>query len=263
MSTRRLPKRETLVLGTIDEIIDQGVYVMLDEYEDLKAYCHISEISGAWIRNIRNFVRVGQKIVARVIRVTRSGQIDISMKRVSQNLKRQKIQEWKRNNTALNLIKFAAEQIGAPADEMLAKVEGPMIKEHGSLYAGIERSLDLGKEVYEELDIPDEWAETLVKIAIENISIPTITISGTFNIMSYEPNGVDLLKQALIEGMEAISKDEADLKVELITVGSPKYRFSVEAREYQIAEEALETVSGKIEEIILSGEGNVAFERDN
>ncbi|MCG3218436.1 MAG: translation initiation factor IF-2 subunit alpha, partial [Candidatus Heimdallarchaeota archaeon] len=37
MSTRRLPKRETLVLGTIDEIIDQGVYVMLDEYEDLKA----------------------------------------------------------------------------------------------------------------------------------------------------------------------------------------------------------------------------------
>ncbi|MHA1912589.1 MAG: translation initiation factor IF-2 subunit alpha [Candidatus Kariarchaeaceae archaeon] len=263
MSTRRLPKRETLVLGTIDEIIDQGVYVMLDEYEDLKAYCHISEISGAWIRNIRNFVRVGQKIVARVIRVTRSGQIDISMKRVSQNLKRQKIQEWKRNNTAINLIKFAAEQIGAPADEVLAKVEGPMVKEHGSLYAGIERSLDLGMEVYAEMDLPENWAEILVKIASENISIPTITISGIFNIMSFESNGVELLREALIAGMEAIPEDEADVKVELLTVGSPKYRFSVEARDYQIAEEALESVSGKIKEIILSGDGNVAFERDH
>ena len=42
MSRRNLPETGDLVIGTVKSIFDHGVYVDLDEYENLQAYCHVS-----------------------------------------------------------------------------------------------------------------------------------------------------------------------------------------------------------------------------
>ncbi len=42
---------------------------------------HVSEISSSWIRNIRDFVREGQKMVLKVLRVDlEKGHIDLSLR---------------------------------------------------------------------------------------------------------------------------------------------------------------------------------------
>ena len=85
MAERRVewPERGDLVIATIDSITTYGAYVELEEYGK-KGLLHVSEISSSWIRNIRDFVREGQKIVLKVIRVkSEKGHIDVSLRRVT------------------------------------------------------------------------------------------------------------------------------------------------------------------------------------
>ena len=56
------------VIATIETITTYGAYAKLDEYNK-QGLLHVSEISSSWIRNIRDFVREGQKAVLKVIRV--------------------------------------------------------------------------------------------------------------------------------------------------------------------------------------------------
>ena len=56
---------------------------------------------------------------------------------------------------------------------------------------------------------------------------------------SSAPNGVELIRKALLAGIEAA--DGADAKI--TSVGSPRYRIVVNAAEYKTAEDILKRVS--------------------
>ncbi len=56
------PEIGDLVIATIETVTDYGAYAKLDEYNK-RGLLHVSEISSSWIRNIRDFVREGQKMV--------------------------------------------------------------------------------------------------------------------------------------------------------------------------------------------------------
>ncbi len=95
------PEPGELVVGKIDEIDDFGVFVDLDEYEDTRGLCHISEVASGWIKNVRDHVREGQTVVAKVLDVdTGSQQIDLSIKDVNEHQRKEKIQEWKNEQKA-------------------------------------------------------------------------------------------------------------------------------------------------------------------
>ena len=77
------PEVGDLVIATIEAITDYGAYAKLDEYNK-RGLLHVSEISSSWIRNIRDFVREGQKAVLKVIRIDlEKGHIDLSLRRVT------------------------------------------------------------------------------------------------------------------------------------------------------------------------------------
>jgi translation initiation factor 2 subunit 1 len=56
------PEPGDLVIATIETVTTYGAYAKLDEYNK-QGLLHVSEISSSWIRNIRDFVREGQKVV--------------------------------------------------------------------------------------------------------------------------------------------------------------------------------------------------------
>jgi translation initiation factor 2 subunit 1 len=75
------PEVGDLVIATIETVTDYGAYVNLDEY-DKRGLLHVSEISSSWIRNIRDFVREGQKVVLKATRLNlEKGHIDLSLRR--------------------------------------------------------------------------------------------------------------------------------------------------------------------------------------
>ena len=89
-SKTKFPKEGKFVVAKVTEVQDQYVYVELIDFEGLdseecaRGMIHISEISSRWIKNIRNYVRIGQRVVLRVLRVdAEKGHVDLSLRRVN------------------------------------------------------------------------------------------------------------------------------------------------------------------------------------
>lgn len=81
---KQMPESGELVVATIKEVTGHGAYVSLDEYKNMTAFLHISEIATGWIRNIERYVRPKQKTVLKVIRVDKTRvEVDLSLKQVS------------------------------------------------------------------------------------------------------------------------------------------------------------------------------------
>src|SRR5271157_5580553 len=108
------PEAGDLVIATIETVTDYGAYAKLDEY-DQRGLLHVSEISSSWIRNIRDFVREGQKIVLKVLRIdTEKGHIDLSLRRVTKRERIEKIMFWKKERKAEALLRDIAEKTRMP-----------------------------------------------------------------------------------------------------------------------------------------------------
>ena len=62
------PEEGDLVLCTVTSVQFHSVFVDMDEYGK-GGMIHISEVSPGRIRNIRDFVKEGKKIVCKVLRI--------------------------------------------------------------------------------------------------------------------------------------------------------------------------------------------------
>ncbi|KKK83062.1 hypothetical protein LCGC14_2797170, partial [marine sediment metagenome] len=101
-SRTNFPREGEFLVCKVTEVERQYVYVDLIDYKGLpsedsaKGMIHISEISSRWIKNIRSFVRIGQRLVLRVLRVDKEkGHIDLSLRRVNSAQKDIRMKEWK------------------------------------------------------------------------------------------------------------------------------------------------------------------------
>jgi len=246
------PELGELVIATVSRITDYGVYVTLDEYEK-EGFLHISEISSSWVRNIRDFVREGEKIVLKVLRVDPERKhIDLSLRRVTQREKRDKVLLWKRSKKAESLLRSASQRLGIPLNEIYEKAGFALEKAFGDLYEGLERAAREGVEVLLEQGLSKELAEVLTEIAKEKIRISMVKVKGTLNMRCTKPDGVLRIKEALLRAKEISMPRGTDIRI--YTVSPPRYRIEVTAHDYKeanaIMKNAFETA---VDSIVKAG----------
>ncbi|WP_138006954.1 translation initiation factor IF-2 subunit alpha [Halalkalirubrum salinum] len=255
------PEPGDLVVGKVDEIADFGVFVDLEEYEDKRGLAHISEVASGWIKNVRDHVREGQTVVAKVLEVNESSQqIDLSIKDVNEHQHKEKIQEWKNEQKADNWMLLA---LGEDVDdETYSAVANAMLAEYETMYEAFEAAAIHGTEALEDTDLDDEEIEAIVSTARENVSVPYVNVTGYVDLSIATGDGVDAIKEALqaAEGNGEVP-DEVELSVSY--VGSPEYRITVKAPDYKTAEAELEASAKRAEEAIetIGGEGDFHRER--
>ncbi len=255
------PDVNDYVVCTITKVYPYGAFAKLDEYQGKEGYIHISEVASTWIKNIRDFVREGQKTVAKVMAVDRKkGHIDLSLRRVSESAKKKKLQEWKRAQKAEKLLEMVAKKLGKTLEDAYKEVGFPLEEEYGEIYAALEEISLVGEEALKGIDIPKEWIPELVKVAKENVTIPLVEITGYIDLRCPKPDGVEAIREALIKAREHGTNEE--VKLDIIYVGSPRYRIKVVAPEYKIAEEALRKAAKKAIEIVESYGGSGEFYRE-
>lgn len=255
-----LPKRNELVVATVMDVQDHGCYVGLDEFDHKRAYVHISELSRTWVKNIRVHVREGQRIVAKVLRVDPyKGQIDLSIKRVPEQMKKLKLLEAKRGQTANTLFKMIVEKMPDEEKGKEEEVKGILISNHEILYYALEFASTASQKDLTDLGINETWAKTIRKIASENIIPATVEIKCTAEISIPAGDGLNHLKTALISGRDDVK--EKNTKIKIYTIGSPRYAIEVESEDYKMAEKALENALKRIETIVEEHNGTFSFER--
>src|SRR5512137_493107 len=109
MTKKEYPDEGELVVGTVIKVQNFGAFVTLDEYPGKEGFIHIAEIATGWVKRIRNHIKEKQKVVCRVMNVDRKKEnIDLSLKRVNEHQKREKIQEWKNAQKSKKLFEMVA-----------------------------------------------------------------------------------------------------------------------------------------------------------
>jgi translation initiation factor 2 subunit 1 len=254
------PDPGDLVVGTVDEIEDFGVFVDLEEYEDRRGLVHVSEVASGWIKNIRDHVTPGETVVCKVLEVDESSQqIDLSVKDVNEHQRSDKIQDWKNEKKADKWMSLAFGE--DMSDEKYATVANELLAEYGSLYDGFEQAAIHGDEALDGTDLSDEEIATIVETARDNVSVPYVNVTGYVQLRSPNPDGVDDVRAAL-EAAEGNGEVPDEVELGVTYVGAPEYRIKVQAPSYKVAEDALEASAERARGAITDRGGSAQFHRE-
>ncbi|MCW4004164.1 MAG: translation initiation factor IF-2 subunit alpha [Candidatus Bathyarchaeota archaeon] len=252
------PEPGDLVIATIETVTDYGAYAKLDEYEK-RGLLHVSEISSSWIRNIRDFVREGQKVVLKVLRVDpEKGHIDLSLRRVTKRERIEKILSWKKERKAEALIRGVAEKVGLTSEEVYQKA-GTIVEEKFGLYEGFEKAAIEGPEALTEIGVPENIAKAFAQVAQERIHVKMVKVKGVLEIRCMKPNGVKLIKDAFKNAKKEKIKDA---NIKFYVIAAPKYSIEVLAENYKRAEEVMQKTAENVITNITKVGGQGTFRRE-
>ena len=252
------PEVGDLVIATVETVTDYGAYAKLDEFEK-RGLLHVSEISSSWIRNIRDFVREGQKLVLKVLRVDlEKGHIDLSLRRVTKRERIEKVLSWKKERKADALLRGVAEKVGLTNEELYEKA-GKIIEQKYDLYEAFEKAAIEGLEVLTEIGVPEDLATVFAQVAQERIHVKLVKVKGVLELRCPKPNGVKIIKEAFTKAKAEKTKDAT---VTFYVIAAPKYSIEAAAENYKRAEDVLQKVANSVVSNITNVGGQGTFRRE-
>lgn len=228
-----LPEEGDLVLCIVSKIHFHSIFVNIIEYGKLQGMIHISEVSPGRIRNIRDFVKEGKTIVCKILRTNiERHQVDLSLRRVTESQKRIKVNEIKQEQVAEAIIEFVAKanklNIKTFFEEVLKKTNEYFDSIFDCFYDVVESNFDLNK-----LGLDKVATKSLEDIIRQRIKPVIVEIKGHFKITSYLPNGVDIIREALMSAKKINGNHRITYK------GAGHYDFYISDKDYKKAEAVL------------------------
>ncbi len=236
-----LPDPGEVVVCTVREITSHGIYVNLDQYDGTNGFLHVSEISTGWVRNIDRVAKVSQKLVLKVIRVNKARrEIDLSLRQVTNEERRAKVIEWKREERALAIIEAVKKKLSLK-DGDAADLKRKLEEQFGTLYEALETAAKSGEKGLAPAGLPEKTVKAVAEIAVEKIVPPRYEVGALVEVSSRSPEGIEQVKKTLVAAASAPSAE-----VHITYAGAPRYRVRITAEDYKQAEKALDAVLEKI-----------------
>jgi translation initiation factor 2 subunit 1 len=232
---KRLPKRNELVVCRISKINPHSAIAYILEYE-ITGLIHVSEVASRWVRDIREFVKEKQYVVCRVMDAY-PDHISLSLKRVYREDAARKLNEFKRERRAEKLLEMAGKNLGKSLEQTKKEIGNLLIEEFGSFTKVFEFSLK-SPGILKSKGVPDKWAEAITEIAKKNYAEKTFNVKGLLKLVTREPNGIELIKNAL-----ARAKKEG---LEVQYISAPKYVLEGKGKNYKNVENKVRTVGEEI-----------------
>ncbi len=252
------PENGDLVIATIESVTDYGAYAKLDEF-DKRGLLHVSEISSSWIRNIRDFVREGQKVVLKVLRVdSDKGHIDLSLRRVTKRERIEKVMSWKKERKGEALFREVATKVGLNAEELYQQA-GEKIDEKFGIYEGFEKAVKEGPEALIKIGVPENIARAFAEVGEDRIHVKMVKVKGVLEIRCMKPNGVKVIKEAFA-AVRAEKLRAAEVK--FYVIAAPKYSIEARAENYKKAEEVFQKAAQSVVTNITKAGGQGTFRRE-
>ncbi len=257
MSTeiQEMPEQGEIILATVTKVMDHGAYVTLDEYDEIQGFLHISEIAPGWIRSISRFVKDGEKKVLLVKKVNiKRGDIDLSLKQVSKDQKKQKLKEVKKYEKGKTLLQNVQDKTKL-TDEEIEKLEDMIYSKFDSVYDAFIEIGRNGIESVKDLKLAKKTATAIDEIC-SKIKLPSVEIRGIMEITNTKSNGIEIIKKILLDVLKK------DSKMDITYLGAPKYRLSLISEDFKLAEKTLKPIVAEIQTNIEKKKGSFKFTRE-
>ncbi len=240
------PEEGEFVLCTIGNVHHNSVFANLDEYSK-SGLIHISEISPGRIRNIRDFVVEGKKVVCLVLKTDEEkGHIDLSLRRVNDNQKRKKISEIKQEQKAEKIVEFVAKKLDIGLTVFYKEIFNKVSKKYDSLSSYFE-DVALGEGKIELLELDKEKAKVLEELIKERIKPSEVTINSEIELKVYNDDGLDFIK----DNLKKVATEDMIIRYE----GGGRYKLSIKSTDPKTAEETIKKANESLIEIFEKSGG--------
>ncbi len=261
IARKELPDIGELVIGTVYRILEHGAYVLLDEYGGIEAYAPINEVIQSWFHDIKDYLRPGQKTVFRVIRVdARRKLVDVSLRKVKDEEKREKLAKWKRTLRGVKLLELVAKKLNIPLDKALQDFGWKLEDYYGDFLSIFENVAKYGPNDLRKLGLSDDVIDAITEIAKERVEIEPVEISGIIRVISIRPDGVKHVREVLLKAMELAKKEGAE-GVRIYTIGPPRYRIDIMGKDPKKLEQVLKDLVNLVTTEIKRRGGEASFTR--
>ena len=214
-----------IVLCTVTRIEPTVIFVKIED--DGEGTVIISEIAPGRIKNLREYVTVNKKIVCKVIRI-RGEHIDLSLRRVSSKERERVINEYKKEQTAKNILKIVLKDKAKDIIEKISKKE---------------KIIEFLEKIKENPKLLEKFCtkqeiQTLLKI-LEKRKEKQAVVKKEFIIKSNAPDGIKKIKQIL-----ETSKNGAEIKY----LGSSKFTIKLKSKDLKQADHKLDEILENIKQ---------------
>ena len=227
------PEISELVVCNVKKILPHSIFVEIEEYGK-EGMIHISEIAPGRIRNLRDYVKEGKKIVCKVLNIHKEkGHIDLSLRRVNKSQRIRKNTEYKQEIRAEKILENVAKELNTTLDDIYKKAGNSLINEYGALTPCF-YDIVKDKANLKELKIDPKIEKVLITKVKEKIQPPSVIVTSKLRLQSFSSNGIEDIKKVL----KSIKKEGVSLSY----LGAPNYRLVINAPDYKEAE-------GKLKEI--------------
>ena len=252
------PEEGEIVVCVITDVKKNGSYATLDSYGNKEAFIFVGEIAAGWVKNIRGYVRKGQRMAAKVLKVKKDRQtIELSLKAVNDERRREAMQKWKNENRANQLLGIVGERVGWD-DDKIAEIGRELINNFGDLYASFEECA-IDSSALEDSGFDGKWTKVFTELAIENIVPPFVQIRGFLEIEVVSEEGIEVIREALGAAEKAGTQEETTVTCHYD--GAPRYRVEITAPDYKSAEVAWNAVETTALPIVSGAGGSASAER--
>lgn len=228
LQKKGFPHESELVLCTVTKIYHTSIFVHLDEYNNSVGMINISEIAPGRIRNLRDYVQEGKKVVCKVLKVNeRRGHIDLSYRRVNDNQRRKKIEEIKQEQKAEKLIEDVAKTLKTNVKVIFNEIYSKLEKDYDNVY-NFFMDVRLNEIKVEDYIKKPKLAQELKNLISKRIKPPVVEIKGEITLYSKASDGLNIIKEIL--------KDIIDEHFNLVYEAGGKYKIKVKSQTYKDAE---------------------------
>ena len=118
---KSFPELDEAVLCVVDRILGTTVFVKIEAYGK-EGVIATSEVAPGRIRNIRDYVVPGKRIVCKVLRIDeKTGHIDLSLRRVSSKERGEILEIYEREKNAMAILKVVAKDKSEQLKEKILK----------------------------------------------------------------------------------------------------------------------------------------------
>lgn len=246
----KYPEENDIVVIKLDHLEDIGIFVKLLEYKSAGAYL-VSRFKRPMTLRKNNYLKYARTSELKSDQNENSDLIFVEYYRITPEDKKRAKTRFYNYQKIMKLLLSLSEDNDEQFRELVEKIVYPLHEEHGNAYLALKKSLKQ-PEILSILDITNDIKTKLVEQLQEMFAQPVFRINALFQARILTSGGVDLLRNALVEGYEALNEpcfmnSNEELNLSIRIVASPLFSVSIDVLDTKQGLNLVECALKKIE----------------
>jgi translation initiation factor 2 subunit 1 len=144
------------------------------------------------------------------------------------------------------------------SDKQIDEMEDKILQKYDSIYDFFETVAKKGVDSIRNMEFSSEVTRA-IEDESNKIQVPHVEIRDILEISSRDPNGIVVIKNIL----SPLEATKSNVQVNISYIGAPKYRVTVKAENFKLAEKTMNNIMEKAKTSIEKYHGVFSFSRES